>query len=106
MLTATDYRPKHLDELVGQDGLKQKARIASSSAFHRGEPLQHCLLTSLGGELGKTTFAAISSNECFAPLVSISGQCRNTVIDLRDSLGRLKPGNMSLDAEALPAGAA
>lgn len=96
MPTATDYRPKYLDELVGQDGLKQKARIAISSALHREEPLGHCLLTSLGGGLGKTTFASILSNECFAPLVSTSGQCLNTVIDLRNTLVRLKPGSMLL----------
>lgn len=96
MPTATDYRPQYLDELVGQESLKQKARIAIASALHRGEPLQHCLLTSLGGGLGKTTFASILSNECYSPLSSTSGQCLNTAIDLRNALVRLKPGSMLL----------
>ena len=60
-------RPQSLDELVGQDTIKQKARIAIGAALQRGEPLPHVLLTSSGGGLGKTTMAAIlasSSVEC------------------------------------------
>lgn len=96
MPTATDYRPKYLDELVGQESLKRKAQIAIASALHRDEPLGHCLLTSSGGGLGKTTFASILANEMYASLVTTSGQCINTATDLRSVLVRMKPGTMLL----------
>jgi Holliday junction DNA helicase RuvB len=69
----TDVRPQSLEELTGQDCLKQKARIAVGAALHRGEPLPHVLLTSAGGGLGKTTLAQILANEMYSPLVSTSG---------------------------------
>ncbi len=39
-------RPESLDELVGQETIKRKLRIAMGAAMQRGEPLGHVLLTS------------------------------------------------------------
>jgi len=85
-----------LDELVGQDSIKEKARIAIGAALRRGEPLPHVLLTSAGGGLGKTTLARIMANEMYSPLVSTSGQCISNALDLRNVLIRLKPGSVVL----------
>ncbi len=94
MLTA---RPKFLDEMIGQENIRQKARIAIASAMHRGEPLGHCLLTSAGGGLGKSTMAICLANEMYQTLVVTSGQCINTAADLRNILIRLnKKGSMLL----------
>ena len=68
-----------LDELIGQDTIKKKASLAISAALKREEPLQHVLLTSAGGGLGKTTFAQILANECYSRLTSTSGACLATV---------------------------
>ena len=96
MPSATALRPQYLDEMIGQEKIRRKARIAISSAMHRGEPLGHCLLTSTGGGLGKSTMATCLANEMYQPLVSTSGQCVNTATDLRNILVRLKPGTMLL----------
>jgi holliday junction DNA helicase RuvB len=96
MPTASDLRPQYLDEMIGQERIRRKARIAISSAMHRGEPLGHCLLTSTGGGLGKSTMASCLANEMYVPLVSTSGQCVSTAADLRNILVRLKPGTMLL----------
>jgi holliday junction DNA helicase RuvB len=100
MPTANDLRPQYLDEMIGNEKVRRKARIAVASAMHRGEPLGHCLLTSTGGGLGKSTMASCLANEMYAPLVSTSGQCINTATDLRNILVRLKPGTMLLIDEA------
>ena len=83
-------RPQNLDDLIGQNNLKQKARIAIGAALQRGEPLPHVLLTSSGGGLGKTTFATVLSNEMYSPLISTTGQCLVSAADLRNVLIRLK----------------
>lgn len=89
-------RPKQLDEFVGQESIKRKARIAIGAALERSEPLPHCLLTSRAGGLGKTSFASCLANECFAPLVATTGQCLATAEDLRNVLIRLRPNSFLL----------
>ena len=96
LTSSTNLRPQSLDELIGQENLKQKARIAVGAALQRGEPLPHCLLTSSGGGLGKTTLAGVLANEMFRPLVSTTGQCLLTPVDLRNTLISLKPGSLLL----------
>ncbi|HRY71330.1 MAG TPA: Holliday junction DNA helicase RuvB C-terminal domain-containing protein [Phycisphaerae bacterium] len=89
-------RPQTLSELIGQNELKQKARIAIGAALKRGEPLPHVLLTSSGGGLGKTTLAHILADEMYVPLRSTTGQCVTNALNLRNLLVRLKPGSMLL----------
>lgn len=95
-MTTTNHRPQHLDEMIGQNAIKQKARIAIQAALQRGEPLPHCLLTSSGGGLGKTSFAGILANEMFSPLVTTTGQCLMSPADLRNLLIRIKPNTVLL----------
>lgn len=83
-------RPKDLDELIGQDDLKQKARIAIGAALQRGEPLPHTLQTSGSGGLGKTTFATILANEMYSHITHLSGPALRTVPELRLVLFQLK----------------
>lgn len=87
-------RPQMLDELIGQESLKKKARIAIGAALQQCEPLPHVLLTSSGGGLGKTTFAKILANEMFSPFEHTTGQCLVNAVDLRRVLIGLKPGTL------------
>ncbi|HOW74311.1 MAG TPA: Holliday junction DNA helicase RuvB C-terminal domain-containing protein [Phycisphaerae bacterium] len=91
---AKSLRPQTLDEMIGQEAVKQKARIAIGAAMQRGEPLPHVLQTSSGGGLGKTCFARILANEMFSPLVETSGPCVASVADLRRILVQLEPGSL------------
>ena len=72
MTNAVNHRPRYLDEMIGQKAIKQKVSIAIQAALQRGEPLPHCMLTSAGGGLGKTTLAGIIATESFVPLVFLS----------------------------------
>ena len=91
MKTNAPFRPRYLEEMIGQEAIKQKARIAIQAALQRGDPLPHVLLTSAGGGLGKTSFAGILANEMYVPLVPTTGQCLSTPTDLRNLLVRIEP---------------
>jgi len=93
-------RPQTLDELIGQEQIKTKLRIAMGAAMQRNDPLGHVLLTSSGGGLGKSTLAAIISNEMLCPLHVTTGQCIYTTSDLKNILIRLEPNHMLLIDEA------
>lgn len=100
MTTSVHMRPRSLDEMTGQVAIREKARIAIGAALARGEPLGHCLLTSAGGGLGKTSFAAILANEMYSPFVATSGQCLIGPTELRNTLIRMQPGTVLLIDEA------
>jgi len=91
MTDSTQHRPRYLDEMIGQSAIKQKVSIAVQAALQRGEAMPHCLLTSAGGGLGKTTLAGVLSNELLVPLISTTGQCLATPYDLRNILVRIEP---------------
>lgn len=55
-------RPRNLDEFIGQEGVKDKLRIAIQAAKRMRRPLEHVLLVGPQG-LGKTTLAEIIAHE-------------------------------------------
>ena len=100
----TEYRSRHLEDMVGNQTIRQRARVAVGAALQRGEPLPHTLLTSAGGGLGKTTFATILSNEMFSPIVATTGQCVFSPLDLRNILFRMEPNSLLFIDEFAGAG--
>jgi Holliday junction DNA helicase RuvB len=81
-----------LDDMVGQESIKKRVRIAIRAALQRKEPLPHTLLTSSGGGLGKTTLAGILANERHVGIVAASGPGIQTVLDLRRVMIEIKEG--------------
>ena len=65
-------RPKHLDEFVGQEGLRGNLRVFIAAALSRNEPLDHVLLHGPPG-LGKTTLAQIIARELGVGFRATSG---------------------------------
>jgi holliday junction DNA helicase RuvB len=66
------FRPKTLDDFVGQKKHKDNLRVYVKAAKQRGEPLDHILLSGPPG-LGKTTLAHILANELGVQLFVTSG---------------------------------
>jgi Holliday junction DNA helicase RuvB len=66
------FRPKTLDDFVGQSKHKANLRVYVKAARQRGEPLDHILLSGPPG-LGKTTLAHILSSELGVQLFVTSG---------------------------------
>jgi Holliday junction DNA helicase RuvB len=85
-----DYtlRPTSLDEMTGQEKVKEQLRIAIQAARQRNEALDHVLLYGPPG-LGKTTLSHVISRELGVELVATSGPLLERPSDLAGTLTNL-----------------
>jgi Holliday junction DNA helicase RuvB len=86
----TTLRPRRLDEFTGQGKVKEILAIAIQAARQRGEALDHVLLCGPPG-LGKTTLAAIISNELDVGFEQTSGPILQKKLDLTGILSNIRP---------------
>lgn len=82
-------RPRTLAEFTGQPKVKEILSIAIEAAKMRGEAMDHVLLIGPPG-LGKTTLAAIVSQELGVPFDITSGPMLQKKVDLTGILSSLK----------------
>ena len=86
-------RPKSLNELIGQDRVKENLAILIEAALQRKEPLDHVLFYGPPG-LGKTTFAHILANEMQVKIKVTSGPAIERPGDLAAILTNLHAGDI------------
>ncbi len=86
-------RPKHMREMVGQQQVAERLRIAVDAATKRGEPLGHILLDGPPG-LGKTTFATCIPRELGVSLQIASGAALAAPKDLLPYLTNAEQGSV------------
>ena len=86
-------RPQHLDDYIGQQGVKENLKIFIEAARLRGEPLDHVLFYGPPG-LGKTTLAGIIANELGVDIQVTSGPAIGKAGDLAAILTNLKDGDV------------
>lgn len=89
----TTLRPRTLDELVGQEKVKERLRISIDAARALGRPLDHVLLSGPPG-LGKTSLAAIIATELGAVIRKTSGPALERPGDLAAILSNIDPGDV------------
>jgi len=81
-------RPQRLDDLIGQERVRENLRILIEAAKGRGESLEHTLFYGPPG-LGKTTLAHICANEMEAQVRVTSGPAIERAGDLAAILSNL-----------------
>ncbi len=86
-------RPQHLDEYIGQQGVKENLKIFIQAAKLRGEPLDHVLFYGPPG-LGKTTLAGIIANELGVDIKITSGPAIERAGDLAAILTNLNENDV------------
>jgi Holliday junction DNA helicase RuvB len=82
-------RPQRLDDLIGQDSVRQNLRILIEAAKQRDEAIDHVLLYGPPG-LGKTTLSHIIANEMDVPIRVTSGPAIERTGDLAAILSNLR----------------
>jgi Holliday junction DNA helicase RuvB len=90
-----DYalRPQKLNELIGQDRVKENLAILIAAAKKRAEPLDHCLFYGPPG-LGKTTLSHVLANEMGVNIKVTAGPAIERPGDLASILTNLRAGDI------------
>ena len=86
-------RPRSLDEMIGQDRLRENLAVFVKAAKSRGEPLDHLLFYGPPG-LGKTSLARIVANEMGAQFHATSGPAIERPGDLAALLSNVEAGEV------------
>lgn len=86
-------RPQRLDEVIGQETVKEKLSIAIQAARQRNEPLEHILFYGPPG-LGKTTLANVVANEMNASIKVSSGPALTKQGDVMGLLSNVGLGDI------------
>src|SRR5512144_674491 len=86
-------RPQSLNDLIGQDQVKENLSILIAAARHRKEPLDHVLFYGPPG-LGKTSLAHVLANEMGVSIKITAGPAIERPGDLAAILTNLRAGDI------------
>jgi holliday junction DNA helicase RuvB len=88
-LAESSLRPRHLEQYIGQEKIKESLRIFIEATKRRGEALDHVLLYGPPG-LGKTTLATIIAEELEVTFTPTSAPVLAKKLDLTGILSNIR----------------
>ncbi|MEL6405153.1 MAG: Holliday junction branch migration DNA helicase RuvB [Chloroflexota bacterium] len=86
-------RPQRLDDMIGQDSVRENLKIIIEAAQMRGEPIDHVLFYGPPG-LGKTSLAHVIANEMESKIRVTAGPSIERAGDLAAILTHMKKGDI------------
>ncbi len=86
-------RPRFLNDIVGQDRVRENLRIIIEAARQRSEPIDHTLFDGLPG-LGKTSLAYVIANEMGVNIRITAGPSIERAGDLAAILTHIKQNDI------------
>jgi Holliday junction DNA helicase RuvB len=89
----TSFRPRMLNDVIGQDQLRENLEILIQAANQRSEPMDHVLFYGPPG-LGKTTLAHVLANELHVNIKVTAGPAIERPGDLAAILTNLHGGDV------------
>lgn len=88
-----DVRPNLLNEVIGQQQVKEQLRISIEACKINNAIMPHVLFTGFAG-CGKTTLAQAIANELNCPIEVINGSSIRSLKNLIPCLARIKRGSI------------
>lgn len=87
------YRPRNLNEVVGNEKIKKCLRIAIDSAQKQNKQLPHCIFQGISGT-GKTTLALATANEYGSSALNINAAAINSPEQLIKPIAQAQDGDI------------
>lgn len=87
------YRPKTLDDIVGQDTVKSVCKIVVAAAKKKGEPIGHMMFGGPSG-FGKTTFCEALANEMGSNLIQTNAVSISTISRVKSYIEKIREGDI------------
>lgn len=87
------FRPKTLEDIIGQETVKSVCKIVVAAAKKNGKPLGHMMFGGPSG-FGKTTFCEAIANEMGTNLIQTNAVSLSNINKVKSYVEKIQPGDI------------